>query len=183
MTEDTDNELVLACLNGNTSAFAGLIEKYQKAIFNTALRLVGDADEAKDITQEVFIRAYENLESFKPEYKFFSWIYKMTLNRSINEISRRKHQAALDSEIISPEEDPGSRIDARRLAKKIQEAITELSIDLRVVIILRHFADLSYRELSFVLEIPEKTVKSRLFSARQRLGDILARQGIVEYGL
>lgn len=183
MTENTDNDLVRACLNGNSAAYEGLIDKYQKAIFNTALRLVNDRDEAKDITQEVFIRAYENLRKFKPEFKFFSWIYKMTLNQSINVINRRKHKTTLGTDLISPDKDPETRLNGKRLIKKVQDAIAELSIDLRMVIILRHFADLSYRELSFVLDIPEKTVKSRLFTARQRLGEILSKQGIVEYGL
>lgn len=183
MTEKTDNELVRACLKGSTAAFEALIDRYQKAIFNTALRLVNDRDEAKDITQEVFIRAYEKLNTFNPEFKFFSWIYKMTLNQSINVINRRKAHTILNSDIVAPEKGPEAKFEARQTEKMVQAAIDSMSIDHRIILVLRHFADLSYRELGFVLEIPEKTVKSRLFSARQRLGEILMKQGITEYDI
>lgn len=183
MIENNDNDLVKACLEGDLSAFEALVERYQKTIFNTALNMVRDRDEAKDITQDVFIRAYENLRTFKPEYKFFSWIYKMAINLSINVINRRKHEAPLDTKMVSNDKGPEWQFEVKQLEQKVQDSIAELSIEQRVVIILRHFAELSYRELGFVLDIPEKRVKSRLFDARQQLSKILSRNGIAEYGL
>lgn len=182
MTENADNRLIQECLDGRLSAYEALVEKYQKKIFNAALRLLNDYDDAQDITQTVFVKAYEKLGTFNPEYKFFSWIYKMTLNESINHINRRKHRAALTETMVSPEKAPDEKLEMTRLERGVQDAMDELSIDHRVIVVLRHFADLSYRELGYILEIPEKTVKSRLFAARQRLGAVLVKRGMVENG-
>jgi len=180
MTENDDNRLIRECLDGRLSAYEALVVKYQKKIFNAALRLLNDYDDAQDITQTVFVKAYENLRMFNPEYKFFSWIYRMTLNESINYLNRQKHRATLPETLASPEKAPDEKLEMSRLESGIQDAVDELSVDHRVILILRHFADLSYRELGYILEIPEKTVKSRLFAARQRLGMVLVKRGMVE---
>jgi RNA polymerase sigma-70 factor (ECF subfamily) len=182
MTENVDNRLIQDCLEGRLSAYEALVEKYQKKIFNAALRLLNDYDDAQDITQTVFVKAYEKLRLFNPEYKFFSWIYRMTLNESINHLNRQKHRAVLTDTLASPEKAPDEKLELTRLENGVHDAIAELSIDHRVILILRHFADLSYRELGYILEIPEKTVKSRLFAARQRLGMVLLKRGMVENG-
>jgi RNA polymerase sigma-70 factor (ECF subfamily) len=182
MREYEDNELIRKCLQGETNAFEPLIDKYQKVLFNTVLRMIGDYDDAQDVTQSVFIKAFENLASFNPRFKFFSWIYKMAMNESINLLNRRKRQSVLPETNISTDRAPDTLLELAELEKVVQEAIEDLSIDHRMVLVLRHFADLSYSELSFVLEIPEKTVKSRLFSARQRLADILKERGITKNG-
>jgi len=183
MTKRDDSQLVADSLKGDTGAYGELVERHQKAIFNAALRMVRDYDEARDIVQEVFIKAYERLNEFKPEYKFFSWIYKMTINQSINLLKRSKNQVPLNPEMKASGKTPESDWREKRMEKSLENAIATLSIKHRVVIVLRHFADLSYRELSFVLDIPERTVKSRLFAARQQLGKVLSRKGLVEHEL
>ena len=182
MPDYEDNELIRECLQGETKAFELLIDKYQKVLFNTVLRMIGDYDDAQDVTQSVFIKTFQNLANFDPRFKFFSWIYKMAMNETINILNRRKRQAVITETIISPVRAPDERLESMEMEKIVQEAIGELSLDHRMVLVFRHFADLSYSELSFVLEIPEKTAKSRLFSARQRLGDILKKQGITKNG-
>lgn len=182
MTNRQDIALVERCLQGDLTSFERLIDKYQKVVFNAALRIVGDFDDAEDVTQAVFVKAYENLRCFDPTYKFFSWIYKMTVNESINLASRRKSTVSIGKSMVSPETLPDARLEAAQLESTVQDAIGELSPDHRVVIVLRHFADLSYHELSYVLDIPVKTVKSRLYAARRRLVDILQRRGIREHG-
>jgi RNA polymerase sigma-70 factor (ECF subfamily) len=147
-------------------------------VFNLALRISGDYDDAQDIAQSVFVKAYEKLETFDPAFEFFSWIYKMTLNESINLTNSRKWTTSLSSELPSPAHLPDERLMQDELQNEIGKALAELSIDQRAMIVLRHFADLSYRELGFVFNIAEKTVKSRLFSAREQLREILQHRGV-----
>jgi RNA polymerase sigma-70 factor (ECF subfamily) len=181
MVNSEDNRLVAECLEGNLKAFEQLVEKYQKPIFNNALRLTGNEDDAKDLTQTVFVKAFEKLKDFKPEYKFFSWIYRMMVNESINVFNHRQRQQPLNGAIISSEKNPEQLLENAELEAHIQDALMELSVDYRIAVVLRHFADLSYRDIAYVSNITEKTVKSRLFTARRKLGEILKRQGIVTH--
>lgn len=182
MSDQDDRIAINQCLAGETKAFERLIDKYQKVVFNVALRLVGDYDDAGDVTQSVFIKAYESLNEYDPRFKFFSWVYKMAVNESLNLIKQRKPQVELKDDIPSSDIGPEKHYNMKQLEENVQNAISELTINQRVILILRYFADLSYRELGFILDISEKTVKSRLFSARQRLGDILQKRGIFEHG-
>ena len=101
MSDSEDRSLIRRCLRGDTEAFGRLIDRYQGPLFNTALRITGDCEEAKDITQTIFIKAYEKLSSYKPEHKFFSWIYRMLINESINSVNRIKHIRGLDPNLLS----------------------------------------------------------------------------------
>lgn len=181
MTELDDLTLVKDCLGGDTKAFESIIDKYQKPIFNVALRMVNDYEDAQDITQSVFVKAFENLNTFNPKFKFFSWIYRMALNESINFLKQRKHHEALQPAILSREKTPEEHYEDIEMCERIQDALMYLPIDYRAAIILKHFEDFSYKEMSVILDLPEKTVKSRLFTARQQLKDILLKQGIVTY--
>lgn len=181
MSNEQDRALIRNCLQGNTKAFEALVDKYQHVIFNTALKMVGNYQDARDIAQTVFIRAYERLGAYDPSYKFFSWIYKMAVNESINTITRRKDYAPLSDDSRSPAAAPDVEFERDEVCKTVQDAIAELPLEYRVILVLRHFADLSYHELGYILDIPDKTVKSRLFTARQRLGDILRGKGILRY--
>jgi RNA polymerase sigma-70 factor (ECF subfamily) len=178
MTHEEDVELVRRTLMGVPQAFAGLIDRYQKVVFNLALRLSGDHDDAEDIAQTVFVKAYEKLGSFDATYGFFSWIYKMTLNESINLINSRKRRSAFGGAMPAPEQLPDERMIQGELQAEISLALAELSIEQRAIIVLRHFADLSYRELGYIFNVPEKMVKSRLFSAREHLRLILQQRGV-----
>jgi RNA polymerase sigma-70 factor (ECF subfamily) len=181
MTEPSDQVFVQECLAGNREAFGVLIGRHQRAVFNVALRMTKDFPEAQDITQAVFIKAYEKLGEYDARYKFFSWIYRMAVNESLNVIKRKQRFEELD-----PDQDyqahthsPAEDYEESEMNGTIQNALMLLKTDYRVVIILKHFAGLSYREIAFVLELSEKTVKSRLFSARQILKQILLKQGYV----
>ena len=179
MSESNDAILVSNCLKGNTKAFETLIDKYQKPIFNVAHRMVNDYEDAQDITQSVFVKAFENLDRFNPKFKFFSWIYRMVINESINFLNKRRPDDDVDSKIISKGKSPEQNYLDIELREKVQNALMELKIDYRVVILLRHFEEFSYDEMSYILDIPEKKVKSRLFTARQQLRTILLKQGTV----
>ncbi|MFQ5771566.1 MAG: RNA polymerase sigma factor [bacterium] len=179
MSEQTDVMLVMQCLEGNTRAFESIVDKYHKTIYNVALRMVNDHQDAEDITQSVFVKAYENLKSYNPNYKFFSWLYRMAVNETLNFINQRKRLEELNHSIISKNKSPSEKYDDIELSENIQNALMDLEIDYRVVILLKHFEEFSYKEISYILDIPEKTVKSRLFSARQLLRDIVVKKGLV----
>lgn len=177
VTED-DVTLVKASLNGHTEAFGELVCRYQKAIYNTAFRMVNDYDEAQEIAQTAFVRAFEKLDTFNPKYRFFSWLYRITMNEAINHIHRFENQVSIDSGVTSPEKSPEEVYERAELYRQVQSAICQLNIDYRVVIVLKHFTDLTLGELAWVLEIPVKTVKSRLYTARQQLAGIMRKKGI-----
>jgi RNA polymerase sigma-70 factor (ECF subfamily) len=176
MIELTDAELVKQCLEGDRAAFGVLVDRYQKPVFNAALRIVGNGEDAADITQVVFLKAYERLRSYKPNYKFFSWLYRIAVNESINFAkARRQHEEIDDS--IPAEDGPGGEETPEAVEAIVEEALQALSLEHRLVLILCHLQELSYREAGYVLDLPEKTVKSRLFTARKVLKDVLIRKG------
>ena len=179
MTDVSDLDLVSECLGGNSRAFGTLIDRYQMTVFNTALKMVNDYNDAQDIAQTVFAKAYEKLDTFNPTYKFFSWIYRMVVNESINWQKKKKYHKELDHKVISIGKTPDRVLDDKELSESMRDAIVELPPDYRTVIISRHFEDLTYKEMAQTLKIPEKTIKSRLFTARKLLCDILIKRGIV----
>lgn len=158
-------------------AFSLLVARHQRVLFNTALRMVGNYEDARDITQTAFLRAYQKLDQYDARYKFFSWIYRIMLNESLNLLGRRRRLEPLDPGLCAHTGDPGRAIEAREEGLRVQAALMQLPHEQREAVVLRHFAELSYAEISEALGIPEKTVKSRLYSARQRLCDLLRAGG------
>jgi RNA polymerase sigma-70 factor (ECF subfamily) len=179
MVENTDTNLVQECLAGNTRAFESLIDKYQKKIFNIVYRMTDNYDDAEDITQSVFIKVYEKLSSFNPKFKFFSWLYRIALNESLNLMNQKKRLAELDADFIINEKTPEEEYNDLELSERIQDALMEIEVEHRVLIVLKHFEGFSYQEMAFMLDISEQKVKSRLFSARQVLKNVLITRGIV----
>jgi RNA polymerase sigma-70 factor (ECF subfamily) len=152
-----------------------LVERYYKVLFNVALRLVNDSEEARDITQTTFMKAFEKIGTYDARHKFFSWIYRILINESLNLLNRRKPREPLDPDLVARGDTPEEEFEKLRLSQRVQAALTHLSIEHRQVLVLRHFADLSYKEIGSVLRLQEKTVKSRLFSARRQLCTVLSR--------
>lgn len=178
MPEDSDRALVKRCLRGDARALATVVEKYQRPLFNAAYRILGNREDAADATQASFLKAFEHLDSYDPKYKFFSWIYRIAVNESINQLKRnRKHQPLAESTVAAGQ-GPYSSAEDGDLRHWIQDGLMALSEDYRTVIVLRHYSDFSYREISDILKIPEKTVKSRLYSARQSMKERLLANGI-----
>ena len=156
-----------------------MIKEYERPIYNAAYRIVGNPDDAADVTQTVFMKAFERLDQYNPEYKFFSWIYRIAVNESINLRNRSKILQTLEDDDFADIANPEDDVDANQLSKVIQAGLMGLQEDYRVVVVLRHFSDMSYKDISGILRIPEKTVKSRLYSARQLMRAQLAEQGWV----
>jgi RNA polymerase sigma-70 factor (ECF subfamily) len=179
MDNSRDHALITRCRRGDRQALGELIKEYERPIYNAAYRILGNIDDAADVTQTVFMKAFERLDQYNPEYKFFSWIYRIAVNESINVHNRNKNLQTLEDEDIAGVSNPEEDVDANKLSRIIQAGLMELQDDYRVVVVLRHFSDMSYRDISVVLHIPEKTVKSRLYSARQLMKVRLAEQGLI----
>jgi RNA polymerase sigma-70 factor (ECF subfamily) len=172
MDSADDGQLVARCLEGEVEAFEPLVARYQRVLFNVAFRLLGDREDARDATQTAFVRAYEKLRTFDPAHRFFSWIYRIVVNECLNQRQRRPVVQELD-ETLASSLSPHAEAEAHETSERIQAGLMQLSPEYREVVVLRHFAELSYTDISAALGLPEKTVKSRLYSARQRLGQIL----------
>lgn len=173
--DEQDRALVKRCLEGQGDAARGLVDRYQKRLFNVALRMLDNVQDAEDVTQAVFLNAFLRLRTYDPRYRFFSWIYRMTVNESLNMLKRRKRTVTLEDEtdIRAPGAAPDRAAEAE---DRVGKALMSLKPDDRAVVVLRHFVSFSYQEIADVLEIPVRTVKSRLFTARERLRLTLREQ-------
>jgi RNA polymerase sigma-70 factor (ECF subfamily) len=176
MPGNEDAILVEKALAGDSSAFETLFKKCERQVHALVLRIVRDPDDAQDIVQAVFTKAFEKLHTYDPKYQFFSWVYRIGLNESLNHTRRRRPMEEYESGVSAiytgtPERD----FRDTELAAHVGEAIKQLKMDYRLVLVLKHYHDFSYQEMSEILEVPEKTVKSRLFTARQQLKEILEK--------
>jgi len=177
MTREHDAMLIEACLRGERRAFDELVDRYEGPLFNAAFRITGSVEDAMDATQAAFVNAYEKLHTFDPAYRFFSWIYRIVVNQALNLVSRRRTEIELDSDTPSDASNPEKAFSEVEATGFLQKALMDLAPQHRLVVVLKHLEGYSYREISELLGIPEKTVKSRLFSARQRLRLILTERG------
>ena len=179
MHRDRENELVEECKRGDRQAMDTLVRQYERPVYNAAYRMLGNSEDAADITQTTFVRAMEHLDQFNPKFRFFSWIYRIAVNESINQLKRRKNNEPL----LDMQPAPGPNIDeivaSGQVGEKVQKVLMTLQEDHRAVIVLRYFTECSYRQIAAILQIPEKTVKSRLFSARQQMKSKLEETGIL----
>jgi RNA polymerase sigma-70 factor (ECF subfamily) len=172
-----DNVWVTRCLRGDAGAFEPIVRRYQRVLFSVAHRMLGNYEDALDATQNAFVRAYEGLDSYDPNRRFFSWIYRIVVNECLNaRRGQRPSEPLSDAMEADPAAGPLESAEATERSAAIDAALVRLSEDHRLVVVLRHFADLTYSEMSDALGVPEKTVKSRLFEARQRLGELLRLQ-------
>jgi RNA polymerase sigma-70 factor (ECF subfamily) len=178
MDKKDDTELVARCVNGDRRAFEALLVMYEKPVFNAAYRMLHSAEDARDVTQTVFLKVYENLEKYDPAYRFFSWIYRITLNESINCLSKLNRVESLESEPEDESNSPEQQMDGDQLKDGLQSALMDIKPEYRTVIVLKHFLECSYVEIGEILDIPEKTVKSRLYTGRQLLKDALIKSGM-----
>jgi RNA polymerase sigma-70 factor (ECF subfamily) len=177
--EEQDRICVERCLKGDLDAFGTLMDRYERPVFNVILHMVGNAEDARELCQQVFMKTFEHLDRYDTERKFFSWIYRMAMNESINHLKGRHLHQPLSETLPESAADPAERFETAERQAQLQRAVMGLEPDYRAVVILRHFVQLSYRETSEVLNLPEKLVKSRLFTARQLLRKALEAQGHV----
>ncbi len=176
MENDPDQPLVERCRNGDREAFTELVVRYQTPIYNAAFWLLRRVEDANDIAQIVFLRVWERLDEYDSQYKFFSWIYRIAVNESLNLLRRKEREDPLDEDFDVADDDgadPETKLAAAQQSRQIQRAMMKMTTDDRLVLTLRHFSECSYQEIAQILDLDEKTVKSRLFEARRRLRDML----------
>jgi RNA polymerase sigma-70 factor (ECF subfamily) len=136
--------------------------------------MLNDYEEARDVTQTAFMKAFEKLDQFDASHKFFSWIYRIAINECINCQSARHHEAQLEPGFQGTD-DPEQNAGRDELHQGLQDALMTLSPEHRSVVVLKHLLGFSYEEISDILEVPEKTVKSRLHDGRERLRTLVDR--------
>jgi RNA polymerase sigma-70 factor (ECF subfamily) len=173
MSKTDDTKLIERCRSGDRKAFETLLTEYEKPVFNAAFRMLNNRNDAEDVTQTVFLKVFENIDQFDPSRRFFSWIYRITLNESINWLGKRNRLEPLTVEAAFEGKGPEQELESARVAANVQAALQTIKSDYRSVVVLKHFLGCSYTEISQVLDIPEKKVKSRLYTARQQLKDAL----------
>lgn len=166
------------CLRGDRAAFEQLVVRYQKPVFNAALRLLHNLEDARDVAQTTFLKAYEHLANYDAHFKFYSWIYRIAVNEALDTLNSRKPSEALSDGQPDEEQGPEGLAEGTQIGRAIEEELAHIGPELRAVIVLRHLMNLSYQDMSDILVVPEKTVKSRLYSARQLLRERLLQRGI-----
>ena len=173
MSKTDDTQLIERCRSGDREAFQALLLEYEKPVFNAAYRMLNSRDDAQDVTQTVFLKVFENIDQFDPTRRFFSWIYRITLNESINWLGKTNRLEPLTHEAAFEGKGPEQEVESADVSSNVQAALMTIKSDYRSVVVLKHFLGCSYVEISQILEIPEKKVKSRLYTARQQLKDAL----------
>lgn len=184
---EADRELLEAVLAGDGTAYRGLVEKYQTRVYGMVFGMLRNREDARDVTQEAFVKAFRNLDSFRLESSFYTWIYRIAMNLAIDFTRKRKRRESTgyDEGVASRNEDgeiaeahhedgPGRQLERKRLFARIMDAMQELPEDQREVILLRELEGLQYKEIADIMGIPEGTVMSRLFYARKKLQKLLS---------
>lgn len=180
----SDEELVQQTRRGNRDAFAVLVERHQDGVVNLVYRLVWNWEEALDIAQETFVRAYEALSTFQPERRFKPWLYRIAANISYDYLRRQQRLEAfgpdghLSVKANATSADPHMLVEQREIRQTVEEVIAELPPRYRAVVVLRYFEELSYTEIAEVLDMPVGTVKTYLHRARTLLRVALRRRGM-----
>jgi RNA polymerase sigma-70 factor (ECF subfamily) len=177
MYEQEDLEAVRGCLEGDIDAFEPVIVRYEKQVMSLAYRIVRNAEDARDVAQGVFIKAFSRLSSYSPQYRFFSWLYRIAVNESLNFVEKRDRR--IDPSISLPNDavsDPEDLFEIGEMNTRIHRAMEDLNPAQRALLALS-IDGLPYKEIGEMLGLPEKKVKSRLFEARHRLREILVRDG------
>ena len=186
------NLIVRRCISGDAAAWQEIVQRYHRRIYNICYRFAGSADDAQDLTQEVFIKMYRTLSSYDVERGgFMTWITTITRNLLVDHFRKSKQDRITDSLDATPSEHedsmplveqiqdkslpPDSRVQSRETGETVHRALQKLSPDLREAVILRDLQDLDYREIATVLKVPEGTVKSRINRGRAELARLLQR--------
>lgn len=178
---EIENEQIARALKGDQKAYRQLTERHQKAVYHIAFKIVRDSEVAADLTQETFMKAFSSLASYRSEFRFSTWLYKIAANSSIDFLRKKRIQVlSLDREIETKDGKmefeipdysyhPGINLERKEQRHGIEEAIKSLPDKYREVIIYRHKDDKSYEEIADLLDIPVGTVKARIFRARELL--------------
>ena len=189
MTKEREMEIIRQTLSGNTNEFEALVLEHQKNVYNLALRMVGNPDDAFDMAQDAFLKAYSSLNSFRGDSKFSVWLYRLTSNICIDFLRKSNRQQTQPLTFINSEDElqeteiadsrfsPETELEKKELKEAVWSGMSALPEEYQHILILREINGLSYDEISQVTGIESGTVKSRLFRARKRLCAALTDSG------
>ena len=188
LTRDEESRLVKAAAGGDEAAFESLVTENQKLVYNLAFKLTGNPEDALDVSQDTFIKAYTNLGSFRGDSRFSVWIYRLAYNACMDHV--RKNRGGTVSMTMTDDDDEESQFDLpdpapqpeelaekRDIQRAVREAVAALPDDKRKIIVMREFSGMSYTDIAAALNVEEGTVKSRLARARSALAAILRENG------
>jgi RNA polymerase sigma-70 factor (ECF subfamily) len=178
-TVTTDEQMVERALTGDPEAFGEIVQRWERRIFALAFGMLGREDDARDATQETFLAAFRNLRGFRGEAKVSSWLHRIAVNQCITRQRRAKvrSETALEDEaeknaavFAAPAEvSPARAAEHREVSSAVRKAVCALPADLRQVVVMKEFEELTFQEISDVLDVPLSTVKSRLYTALRQL--------------
>lgn len=189
MTREEEYALVQRIQSGDSDAFAVLMDEYQKQVYHLALRTVGNPEDAADMAQEAFLRAYRAIGSFRGDSKLSVWLYRLTQNVCIDFLRSRGRRPAVSLTVENEEDevqeldvaddrfDPEEQYQRKALRDAVRRGLDALPEEYRAILVLREINGLSYAEIGEQLQLEEGTVKSRLFRARKKLCEFLQRDG------
>ncbi|MCL2708567.1 MAG: sigma-70 family RNA polymerase sigma factor [Defluviitaleaceae bacterium] len=186
-TGKTDVELIESCVSGDQECFTELVSRYKNLVYSIILRMTKDSDEADDLAQDVFLKLYKNLRSYSPEYRFSTWVIRITTNHTID-CHRKKRQETVplesceyELETTGYESSPETVYLKREQTLRINKIVEDLPKMYRIPIVLYHQQGLSYQEISEIIGEPLSKVKNRIFRGRKLLKESLSEGG--SYGL
>jgi RNA polymerase sigma-70 factor (ECF subfamily) len=179
---DDDRRFIADCLGGRQDAFGELVNRYQTRLYNAAIRLVGNPEDAADVVQDAFLNAYQSLRTFKGDAEFYTWLYRIAINTAISH--KRKKRATVSLDAAGPEggidpDDPseyikpGVALERSEEGVQLQSAMTRLSHEHKEVLVLKDIEGMKYEDIAELLGVPIGTIRSRLHRARLELRDLL----------
>ena len=180
-SEEDDTQLVKASQNGDEDAFAILVQRHQRRVFTTVLRMLQDYEEACEITQEAFLAAWLGLPSFRGAARFATWLYRIAYHCALKQLERRKRERSLRAAIqaeqmleeVNKQKQAEDSLELRDRQAIVREQMEELPAKYRIVLILRHLQEMTYEEMADILTMPIGTIKTHLFRARHLLKERL----------
>jgi RNA polymerase sigma-70 factor (ECF subfamily) len=185
-SDELDRLSVQAALRGDQQAFADLVARYQSAVYNMAYRMLGDATEAEDAAQEVFVRAWNQLHTFQLDRRFSTWLLSIASHYAIDVLRRRRPAAPLDDVALyveSDEPEPDEIALQGEQADTVKRLLSKLPEKYRSVTVLRYYNDLSYEEIARVTGLTESAVKTQLHRARRMLAEQILGKGGTPHGV
>ncbi len=171
-------------LAGEPALYSRLVDRYQRRLWFAMTRMVGDSDEAADVVQEAFVKAWEKLEDYDARYRFYTWLYTIARNRALNAIRRRKIRGFLslsrpaEAPRLAAADDTAARVERGEMAAALEACRGTLPEDQREAFDLRHADGMAYAEIAVATGVPEGTVMSRLYRAREKMRDCLRSRGV-----
>ena len=187
--EKSDEALMLQLQAGDLRSFDTLVKRWEKPLLNYCYRMVNDIALAEDLRQEVFLRIYRSAKTYRPTAQFSTWLYRIATNLCLDTLAKQQRRkempidAYLESEsegfgerLIDPSDTPEATVVKKEIESRVRSALTHLPEDLRVVVTLRHYNGMKFREIAEIVERPVSTIKSRMVAGMERLSKMLSKQ-------